>query len=539
MKVQVNLKVKSNVEENAAFELVVGADDTVASMKERVAALQLIPFPEQDLTFDGHILGDEKRLCDCGVKEGNSLDLEVKATEASLVRQLTELLQARDLSPDELGLLYCYKHAVSINQALKLIGHDGKFVDFLKKQKVLSIENTRVALKREETALKPFSLLDEVVQLLKQEAGTMDIKDLKTKFVQKFNVSLAGIAGVKPMEFLAQHKDMFTVNGRLVSLKGAEEAPTPSAPQTQEKPMVAPPGLEDVASDKSQAIDCQQYLDLHNKICGRSHNSKTAQALNDIVEKVSEVAFLNIDHVVKGGSVGKGTAISGASDAEVVFFLKGLPLTSHEKWLPSLLKAVAGVLTLSLGGEQGVEDICTADDSLRMRVKNLISVDLRFSPIFQSYTNVVQTLGEQGPDARKFYATSLVKERTQFIAKQPGHVKVTIRLMKWWRDQQTWSDKVHRPTDEIIELISVYSAVQSKPADQRVAIANVMALLAQFNDLRIVWSNYYSKDDVWAPLLRQRPLLMDPTNPFVNIADPTTFDASELMSLASTTHFFW
>jgi hypothetical protein len=81
--------------------------------------------------------------------------------------------------------------------------------------------------------------------------------------------------------------------------------------------------------------------------------------------------------------------------------------------------------------------------------------------------------------------------------------------------------------------------VQSKPADKRVAIANVMALLAQFNDLRIVWSNYYSKDDVWAPLLRQRPLLMDPTNPFVNIADPTAFDASELMSLASSTHFFW
>jgi len=132
-----------------------------------------------------------------------------------------------------------------------------------------------------------------------------------------------------------------------------------------------------------------------------------------------------------------------------------------------------------------------------------------------------------------------VKERTQFIAKQPGHVKVTIRLLKWWRDQQTWSGKVFRPADEMLELVCVYSAVQTKPADQRVAIANVMALLSQANDLRIVWSNYYSKDDVWAPLLRQRPLLMDPTNPFINIADPQSFDATELMRLAKTTHFFW
>jgi len=174
-----------------------------------------------------------------------------------------------------------------------------------------------------------------------------------------------------------------------------------------------------------------------------------------------------------------------------------------------------------------------------MRVKGLITVDLRFSPVFDSYASVIQTLGEQGPEARKYFATSLVKERTQFIAKQPGHVKVTIRLLKWWRDQQAWSGKVFRPTDEMLELVSVYSAVQTKPTDQRVAVANEMALLAQANDLRIVWSNYYSKDDVWSPLLRQRPLLMDPTNPFINIADPQSFDATELMKLAKTTHFFW
>jgi len=361
----------------------------------------------------------------------------------------------------------------------------------------------------------------------------MDIKDLKSKFVDKFNVSMASIAGMKPMEFLGKHKDTFTVNGRFVSLNSAE-----GGTQNPQQ-MIAPPGLEEVPVEetKQDEVDCQQYLDLHDKICGRSFNSKIAQALNNLVETVSEASFLNISHVVKGGSVGKGTAISGVTDAEVVFFLKGLPASGQDKWLPPLLKAVSGVLTI--GSEHGVDEVCTTEDSLRMRVKGLITVDLRFSPVFDSYASIIQTLGEQGPEARKYYATSLVKERTQFIAKQPGHVKVTIRLLKWWRDQQTWSGKVFRPTDEMLELVSVYSAVQTKPADQRVAIANVMALLAQANDLRIVWSNYYGKEDVWAPLLRQRPLLMDPTNPFINIADPQSFDATELMKLAKTTHFFW
>jgi len=535
MKIQINLKIKANAEANSKIQLVVGADDTILGTKERIAALQPIPFSDQDLKLDGKVLVDGKRLCDYEIKEGSFLDFEVRASEATLAQQLNELLQARDLSSDELGLLYCYKHGVSINQSLNLIGHEGKFVDFLKKQKAICIENGRVALKREDTALKPFSVTDEIAQIL-TESGTMDIKDLKSKFVEKFNVSMASIAGMKPMEFLGKHKNTFTVNGRFVSLKGAEsEPPNPKSAQQ----MIAPPGLEEMPVDEAShdEVDCQQYLDLHDKICGRSFNSKIAQALNNLVETVSEVSFLNISHVVKGGSVGKGTAISGVTDAEVVFFLKGLPAVGQDRWLPPLLKAVSGVLTM--GGEHGVDEVCTTEDSLRMRVKGLITVDLRFSPVFDSYANIIQTLGEQGPEARKYYATSLVKERTQFIAKQPGHVKVTIRLLKWWRDQQTWSGKVFRPADEMLELVCVYSAVQTKPADQRVAIANVMALLSQANDLRIVWSNYYSKDDVWAPLLRQRPLLMDPTNPFIYIADPQSFDATELMRLAKTTHFFW
>jgi len=116
---------------------------------------------------------------------------------------------------------------------------------------------------------------------------------------------------------------------------------------------------------------------------------------------------------------------------------------------------------------------------------------------------------------------------------------MTMRLLKWWRDQQSWSNARSCPKDEILELMAVYSAVQTKPTDQRMAIANVMSLLSRFNEMRIVWSNFYSKDDVWTPLLRQRPLLMDPTNPFVNVADPQTFDATELIELARTTHFFW
>lgn len=105
---------------------------------------------------------------------------------------------------------------------------------------------------------------------------------------------------------------------------------------------------------------------------------------------------------------------------------------------------------------------------------------------------------------------------------------MTIRLLKWWRDQQEWSAPLYEPSDEILELIAIHSA-QSKPVDQQQAIARVMALLSNFDEVSVLWSNFYTKAEIWAPLLHQKPLLMDPVISCVNHADPKVFDSRELM----------
>ena len=37
---------------------------------------------------------------------------------------------------------------------------------------------------------------------------------------------------------------------------------------------------------------------------------------------------------------------------------------------------------------------------------------------------------------------------------------MTIRLLKWWRDQQAWSCALTRPSDYVIELIAIYAYQQ-------------------------------------------------------------------------------
>lgn len=566
MKVQVNVQIPANKEASTQLSLEVVETDTVASLKDRIAALQLIPFPGQDLLLNGEVLADARQLSDCGVKElaSQSLDFVVKASESTLAQQLKELLQARDLSCDELGLLYCYKHGVSVTQALATIGLAGeKLQDFVKKHKGFQLDNNHIALVREGVSLKPFSAAEEVEGILKASGtGTMEIKELCSKFIVKFNISLMSIAGMKPAEFLIKERERFVVTDRkFVSLRSSAAGAAALAQRKAVQPAkgpppsfraaaaaaAPPPGLADEATPPARYVakieaaqsNSQQYLDLHHRICGPNFGLKAQEALSDVVDAVQEITFLNVNRIVQSGSVGKGTAISGAAEAEVVFFLGGLPITKQDRWLPPLIRAVAGVLNERLSEEEGIESIKATDDSVQLAVKGPLIVDLRFSPVFGSYEKTLEALAAQGPEARRFYRASLAEERVQFIVRQPSSVKITIRLLKWWRDQQAWSSKLARPSDDILELMTVYSAVQTKPQDQRSAIANVMSLLSRFTGLRIVWSNYYNRDSVWAPLLRQRPLLMDPVNPYINIADASAFDPRELMDVARTTHFFW
>lgn len=577
MKIRVNVNIKTSSVADTPLDITARPSDTVASVKAKVADAQLIPYPELELSLDGVALADASKLSACGVEEGSSLNFKVNATEATLVQQLTELLNARDLPADELGLLYCYKHGANISQALKLIGFEMTLQDFVNKQKTLSLENGSVTTVRTDTSLKPFSVVDEIVQILKDsDSDAMEIKELCRLFVLKFGVALSSLIGIRPGELLAKEKATFVLHGRhgsRVSLVGAhtkhasmpaiagDAMDSPPGCTADEAPPgimggvalrglsddEAPPGLRGDSSSDSEDSECpplvcnQQFNALHTSIC--SDSSKVLTRVNNLIGAISDTSFLDIGHVVIGGSIGKGTAIAGSGIAEVVLFVLGLAVTGHEAWYAPLLKALAASFATDkdILQEHGIESLGVQDNYIKICLDepSRTVVNLYISPVFKSYQSTLQVIRQQGSDIRSLYAPALAKERTQFVSRQPSAVKMTIRLVKWWRDQQQWYGPLARPSDELLELAAIYSAVRTKPTDQNESMANLMSLLSRFHEMRVVWSNYYSKSDVPAPLLQERPLLMDPTNPFVNVADAQIFDATELMTLASTTHFFW
>merc|ERR1719321_620420 len=94
--------------------------------------------------------------------------------------------------------------------------------------------------------LKPFSVKEEVKTILETAGGSLDIKVVCSKFVQKFNASLSSIAGMRPADFLEKEKDTFFVTSRgVVSLKCMVPVSPPGLAASPPALAPSPPGLPD------------------------------------------------------------------------------------------------------------------------------------------------------------------------------------------------------------------------------------------------------------------------------------------------------
>lgn len=569
MKIQINVVVSSNKADDVSLRLKVNEADTAAIVKERVASVQPMPFPEQDLFFNGEVLAEDKSLADAGVTAGANLELKVNASEQVFLTQLKDLLQARDLPNEELGMLYCYKYGASLNVALRAIGFQGKLEDFIPQQKGFALENGHVALVREDTKMKPFSVADEVVAILKAGNGSEDIKELCNKFQDKFNVSLSTLTGTRAGDFLAKQKNLFSVSGRVVTLAGYGTPPsppkTPKPSQQNRSPKdlrtqatskvvmtpvkaLAPPGLSAALAPPGlsapPAVDYNaKYEELHEKISGAAFNKRVMNVLSILMDVLLDVVFVNIEGVVKGGAIGNGTAISGGAHADLVLFVDDAPVDTFADSAPGFAKKLVAVLLENADDELSFESVVATEDVVHVKIAgaDAVNVTLRFAPIFESYDATVKYISARKTRRWEFakiqprLAPMFAKEKLQFIKSQPAVVKVTLRLLKWWRNNQCWESELARPSDDLLEVLAVHSAGQSPTGDVAAAVSKVLSLMIKFNDLSIVWSSYYAKEDICEKMLEAKPLVMDPVNPFVNLASSASFQPKQMMALASTT----
>lgn len=196
---------------------------------------------------------------------------------------------------------------------------------------------------------------------------------------------------------------------------------------------------------------------------------------------------------------------------------------------------------------QNAEKFRVEKDHLRFQLaasgsNKEIGIELYLSPVCKSRTHLLDSIRATQPAERFYFYPSLVKERNEFVGRQPPHTKTLIRLMTWWASKQRWRTSFSAPSDWLIELIVIHACQQlaenagGEELELAATMTSIIEVFANFESIKVLWADsgtaIYQLQDIWRPLLSHEPLFMDPLNPFCNLVDVNKFDAHELASNA-------
>eukprot|EP00434_Breviolum_minutum_P031403 symbB.v1.2.027772.t1/scaffold2874.1/size68342/4 len=194
----------------------------------------------------------------------------------------------------------------------------------------------------------------------------------------------------------------------------------------------------------------QRYLDLDSEITS-CKSIEEAEACFELAIQSAAGGSYGIKRVIRGGSLGRGTAFVGNADAEALLLLDGTSPMDRATWLPPLLTEMASTLRKDMTGKADV-----VDDTIHLSFPGSLVV-LSFDAVSGSF--------------------ALAAERkARLFAKMSPATKVTMRLLKWWRNQQNWSNDQLRPCDLVLEEL-VSSTANTSPEDQADAVAAVLGAL--------------------------------------------------------------
>ncbi|XP_040587306.1 2'-5'-oligoadenylate synthase 1A-like [Mesocricetus auratus] len=277
--------------------------------------------------------------------------------------------------------------------------------------------------------------------------------------------------------------------------------------------------------------------------------------INIMCTFLKERCFQGADHpvrvskVVKGGSLGKGTALKGRSDADLVVFLSNLTsfedqLNRRAEFIQEIKKQLCNfqrerhiwvkfevqsswwsnprALSFKLSSShlhQEVEfDVLPAYDVLG-------HVSICSTPGPEIYKRLIRectSLGKEGE-----FSSCFMEIQRNFLKNRTTKLKSLIRLVKHW--YQLCKEKLGKPLPPqyALELLTVYAWERGRRLfdfNTAEGFRTVLELVTKYRQLRIYWTMYYDFHDqeVSNYLHRQlsgaRPVILDPADPTGNVA---------------------
>ncbi|CAO2629236.1 2'-5'-oligoadenylate synthase 1A [Lemmus lemmus] len=294
------------------------------------------------------------------------------------------------------------------------------------------------------------------------------------------------------------------------------------------------------------AKELDKFIENH-LLPDTSFRTEVRAAINTICAFLKERCFQGAAHpvrvskVVKGGSSGKGTALKGRSDADLVVFLNNLfsfedQLNGRGEFIREIQKQLdalqhEGLIRVKFEVQRTrwpnprALSFTLSTSRQEVQFDVLPAYDVLGKPDPQIYANLISectSLGKEGE-----FSTCFTELQRNFLKCRPTKLKSLIRLVKHW--YQLCKEKLGKPLPPqyALELLTVY-AWECGSGDTVFNTAQgfrtVLELVTKYRQLRIYWTKYYDfqyqyiSNYLLSQLRRTRPVILDPADPTGNVA---------------------
>nr|AYA44751.1 oligoadenylate synthetase 1 isoform p46 [Saguinus labiatus] len=282
------------------------------------------------------------------------------------------------------------------------------------------------------------------------------------------------------------------------------------------------------------------------------------EAINIICGFLKERCFrgssypVRVSKVVKGGSFGKGTALRGRIDANLVVFLS--PLTTFQDQLKHrgdfiqeirrqleacqrerVFSVKFEVQTLHWDSPHKLSFVLSSPPlTERVEFDVLPAFDALGEPtgIYKPHPQIYVKLIKECIHLQKEgeFSTCFTELQRSFLKRRPTKLKSLIRLVKHW--YQNCKEKLGNPLPPqyALELLTVYAWEQGSLKTDFITaqgFRTVLELVINYQQLRIYWTVYYDfenpriREYLSRQLNKPRPVILDPVDPTGNLGgDP-------------------
>ncbi|KAJ8024748.1 Inactive 2'-5' oligoadenylate synthetase 1C [Holothuria leucospilota] len=247
-----------------------------------------------------------------------------------------------------------------------------------------------------------------------------------------------------------------------------------------------------------------------------------------------------VDRVIPFGSLPKKTSIHNKMDIDVIVYINNQhpPFYDFIEELFELLPCKCQCRSKCDCGknEFGIKfcfddfklDLLPAVNFLPSRPRHRYSKGQSVRVQHQRALDYVKTVPE---DKRHYYSTSLSGVSVLFEKERDSFSHSLSRLAKYWSFKVP-VDNI-RSRSSIMEYMGAYAADRLNGNQDIVeGFRRFLQLFESSDSLKIFWTNFYRKEDVPKRKWTERPLLLDPCNPYNNFLD-TKYNASKIAQMES------